>query len=424
MTYEELLDSAVNYESKCDWLSAVTAYKQIYDQNPTLFVISKMAWCYSRNNDLKAAKIECAKLIEKEPQNPKWLYMYGYQYYVEKNWKEAISYFEKALDYNPEYFVVLYRIAYAYLQLAGELLKLTKSEYWKAIGFLKKAHQVWASFSPDKKEIEKSTYFHINFIHGKALMLIPNHNNEAIKLLRQALALKDDSDCKYNLAKALYYEERYEQAKQVLPNEQKYYVIELSAYIEYKLGNVAEALSITFKLIRNRPKDYLFCFVSNIKLESGDYREAYQYAQKAVEANGKNHKNYYVLALAYYKLGLLRKSLNALDNAENLKAKKYNSTYKDCENLREQINQQITPNYVEDIELIASLENNMPSFYTGALVQYNSKKGFGFVYINGQRFFVHASKCKCGELFEGAQIQFKSDMTEKGQQAIEIKIIR
>ncbi|WP_286934698.1 MULTISPECIES: tetratricopeptide repeat protein [Aminobacterium] len=425
MTYKELMDNAAEYENKCDWPFAIAAYKQIYDQTPTLAVISKLAWCYSRNNDFEAAKAECAKLIEKDPQNPRWLYLYGYQFYIEKNWAEAVTYFEKALKYNPEYFIVLYRIAYAYLQLAGDFLKLTKSEYWKAIGYLKKAHQIWESSSSEKKNTQKSTYYDINFLHGKALMSIPNHNSEAIRLFKQALALKDDPNCQYNLAKALYYDKQYVQAKQVLPDSQKYYVVELSAYIEHKLGNIEESLAIALKLLQKRPKDYLLCFVAYIKLETGNYLEAYQYVQKAVAYDAKNHKNYYVLAQTYFKLGLLKKALEAIVKAESLKKKKYNSSYRECVELREQIISVVPPGYVEDTQLIASLENiNSASFYTGTIVQYNNKKGFGFVYINHQRIFVHTSKSNHGELYDGAKIRFEVKETKKGKQAININVIK
>lgn len=420
-----MTDEAAGYEKKGDWPSAIAVYKQIYDKTPTLTVISKLAWCYSRNNDFKAAKTECAKLIEKEPKNPKWLYMYGYQFYMEKNWEKAVTYYEKALEYNPQFFIVLYRIAYAYLQMAGNFLKLTKSEYWKAIGYLREAHQLWESFSIEGKNTKKNTYYDVNFLHGKALMLIPNHNDEAIKLFKQALAFKDNPDCRYNLAKALYYDKQYKQAKQVLPDNQKYYVVELSAYIEYKLGNTEEALAITSKLMQKRSKDYLFCFVANIQLEIENYLDAYQYTKKAIASNPQNHKNYYMLAQIYYKLGLLKKALKAIDKAKSLRKKKYNSNYRECEELHKQIISVLTPEYIEDIQLVESLETiNNSTFYTGTIVQYDDKRGFGFVYINNQRIFVHISKSKHGKLYDGAKIQFEIETTKKGEQAINIDVIK
>lgn len=422
MKHEGLTVLAAELEEKCDWPAAISAYKQLYAQSPTISLGSKLAWCYSRNNNYREAKKLCSILVGKEPQNAKWWYMYGYQFYMEKNWAEAITHYEKALEYHPEYLVVLYRISYAYLQLAGEFLKLTKSEYWKAIGYLKKAHLVWGRLSEERKIIEKNIYYHINFLHGKALMLIPNHNDNAIKFFNQALTLKDDIDCRYNLAKALCFNNEFEQAKAILPMENKYYIVELKATIEFELGNTDEALNIIQSLLKKRPKDYLYCFAANIELERNNMENAYQYAQKSVSANNRNHKNYYTLALIYFKYGLLKKSMDTLELAEQIKAKRYNSEYQDCKSLRSQIMSIMSEGYIDDIELIAKLERT-PSFYTATISQYNENKGFGFVYVDGQRIFVHISNVKNGKLYAGAKIRFKIKTTNKGKQARDITIL-
>lgn len=422
MTHEELIALGVEHEEKCDWPSAIAAYRQLCAQSSTIFLISKLAWCYSRNNNFKEAKEQCAILVDKEPDNAKWWYMYGYQFYMEKNWAEAIKHYEKSLEYNSEYFVVLYRISYAYLQIAGEFLKLTKSEYWKAIGYLKKAHLVWEQLSEERKTIEKTTYYHVNFLHGKALMLIPNHNDNAIKFFKQAIALKDDIDCRYNLAKALCFNDEYEQAKAMLPLGNKYYIVELKATIEFKLGNTDEALSIVQNLLKQRPKDYLYCFAANIELERNNIDNAYQYAQKAISVNNRNHKNFYILALIYFKYGLLKKSLDTLELAEQIKVKRYNSEYQDCENLRSQIMSIMGKDYTDDMELNAKLEG-ASSFHTATINQYNDNRGFGFADFDGQKIFVHISNVKNGKPYVGAKIKFKIESTNKGKQAKDATIL-
>jgi len=417
-----MISQAAELEEKRNWPAAITAYKELYAKSPTIFLASKLAWCYSRNNNFKEAKELCEILVDKEPQNAKWWYMYGYQFYMEKNWSEAISYYEKSLEYNPEYLIVLYRISYSYMQIAGEFLKLTKSEFWKAIGYLKSAHVVWDKFPEDRKNIEKNTYYLINFLHGKALMLIPNHNDDAIKFFNQALSIKDDINCRYNLAKAFCFNNDYKKAKAILPLDNKYYIIELKATIEYKLGNIADALAIVQKLLKSRPKDYLYCLAANIELEQNNKENAYRYAQKAISINNRNHKNFYTLALVYYKYGLLKKALDTLSLAEQIKAKKYNSGYQDCENLRSQIMSSMNPEYIDDIDLIARLEN-ISLFYTATVDQYNENKGFGFAYIDGQRIFVHVSNVKNGNLGDGIKIKFKIETTNKGRQAKDITIL-
>ena len=131
---------AKSFEVNKQWDKAIEKYKEIYQNDKSLYIISKLLWCYSRNKDYSSAKKYCEILIKNEPNNPKWFYMMGYQYYMEKHWEKAIEYFEKALSIKPNYFVVLYRISYAYLQCAGEYMKLTKSEYWNAIGSVSYTH--------------------------------------------------------------------------------------------------------------------------------------------------------------------------------------------------------------------------------------------------------------------------------------------
>jgi cold shock CspA family protein len=79
-------------------------------------------------------------------------------------------------------------------------------------------------------------------------------------------------------------------------------------------------------------------------------------------------------------------------------------------------------NYVEDSKLIASLEKHAP-FYIALVTQYDDKRGFGFVYIDGQRIFVHISNVKNGKLYNGIKIQFKIEDTDRGKQAVDISII-
>ena len=424
MSHLDLLAQAEECEKKNDWKLAIEVYKQLFDQTPNPEMISKLAWCYSRNGDYEAARIECSKLIQKEPENSKWLYMMGYQFYMQGKWKEATEYFERALEYYPEYFVVLYRIAYSYLQIAGEYLKLTKSEYWKAIGYLNNAHQIWGTYSKDTKEKEAKTYYQINFLHGKALMQIPTHNNAAIGFFKQALLIHNDPDCSYNLAKAFFYDKQFKQAKAVLPDSQKFYVLELLANIEYELGNYEKAFSTVLGLLKKKQKDYLLCLAAAIKIKTKDLYEAYSYAIKAISVNKGNHKCYMVLANVYYCFGLMKKTLETLDIAEQTKMRKYGARYLECETLREQITARLSPDYVEDKQVLASLENTQRPLSTGVLVHYNESRGFGFVYVNGQRIFVHASQSRNGELINGTKIQFITEQTDKGLQAVNVEIIK
>jgi len=418
----DAIKQAEMFESKNDWAAAIAIYQQLHSQNATIDVIAKLAWCYSRNGNFKESKKHCSTLVDQDPNNPKWWYLYGYQFYMEQNWSESLGYFEKALKIYPDYFVVLYRAAYSRLKLAGEYLKLTKSDYWKAIGLLDKAHQVWNSFQNDRKEIEKHTYFHINFTHGKALMLIPNRNDDAIKYFNQALCLKDDIDCRYNLAKSLFFANRYDEAKKVLPKEQKFYVIELLASIEYELGNYEEASALVENILIKRKKDYLYNLLSNIKMSQGLLQKAYENAAHSIELNKSNHKNYYTMALVCYKLGLFNKAITSINEAMRIKTIKYKSNYQECEDLKKEIESIMPDGHKDDLRKINSYEDTTDS-YNEILTQYDDKKGFGFAFVDNKRVFVHISKVKNGKLALGSRINFRIEETQKGLQAVDISVI-
>ena len=419
----DIISKAEEFEKECNWKDAISIYEDLLKENKSVYILSKLAWCYSRYGNYSSAKNMCNMLIEIEPNNAKWYYMLGYQFYIENNWLDSIKYFERSLLINPEYFVVLYRISYAYLKCAGEYLKLTKAEYWKAIGYLNKAHTVWKSFDESSKKQEKDTYFHICYLNGKAFMLISNKNEEAIYYFNLALSLKEDSNCRYNLCKSLFYSKKYEEAKNKLPNENKFYINELKAQIYFKLDQFDEAIKIVNSLIKYRKKDYLYCLLSEIYISKKDFKSAYNAACTAVKDNYKNHKNHYTLALAYYNLGLLYHAVDELKLAQNLKQKRYNSDYFECNTLLKKIESKIDDNYKEDEMLLSSISLSRSS-HTGFIEDYNSKRGYGFINCDkNSKMFFHISNVKHGKLKKGDKVKYNIKTTNKGKEAINVTVI-
>lgn len=413
---------AETFEKNKQWDEAIKKYKEIYREDKSLYILSKLMWCYSRNGDYSSAKICGEKLIEEEPDNPKWLYMLGYQYYMEKDWTSAVEYFEKALVFNPNYFVVLYRISYANLQLAGEYMKLTKSEYWKAIGYLNRAHEIWESYSDEEKKEERSTYYHICFINGKAFMLIQNKNEDAIRYFYTALAINDDYNCRYNLCKCLYYNKDYKRAKEELPKVNKFYVSELEAQIEYRLANYSRAISIIEGLLRYRKKDYLYCLLSDIYIKQGKPKDAYNSAVTAIQINNNNHKNHYEMAKVYCANGLYQHTLEELEIAQSLKQKRYNSEYRECIKLKQFAISKIDDGYIENEEVFKELTSGNAK-YEGVVTGFNYKKKYGFVNADNRNVFVHISNVISGKIKNGVKISFELEKTEKGYKAVNIVVL-
>lgn len=421
----EEMDVAKQLEDEEKWNEAANCYVNLISDNTPTSLYERASWCLSRAGRYSEAVIYLRILTENDPASAKWPYMVGYQYYCQKMWKESVEWFELSIKRFPDYFVVKYRIAYAYVQIAGEYKKLTKAEYWKALGHLKDCHLLWNSFDESKKRKERSVYFDINFLHGKILMELPEHRVEAILLFLKALEIKpDDEFTKYNLAKSYYLNGDFKKAKESLPLSTKYYVVELSAFIEAKLENYSKAISAINKLLLKRKRDYLFAFLAEVNLLINENDDAYKLARKAVAEGPKNHKNYFLMAKIYYRYGLLRKALDFLNLANKIKKEKYGSDYQESDSLREEIFDKISPSYQDDNLLLKKLDQlavDLPDKNClGVIRNFNSEKGFGFIKSTPNDIFFHISNCKYTGITIGDHVQYTVVSTEKGLMAIDV----
>lgn len=409
MTVQEKIKNAELYEADSKWDEAIALYKEIVEENNSIQNLERLGWCLSRVGQYNGA-IQCfITLEEKEPKMAKWKYMIGYQYYCKKDWNQAVRYFEETLTIKPNYFIVKYRISYAYIQLAGMYKKLTKPEFWKALGHIKECHELWETFDEKTKNKEKHTYYDINFLHGKMLMDLPNHREEAILYFIKALKIKNDDICKYNLSKTYYLIGNYKEAKKYIPDSNDYYVIELVAYIEAKLGNYDIAIDSINKLIRKRRKDYLFAFLAEVYLLKKDNKKAFEFSNKAIKMNYNNHKNHLVLAKVYYSYNLYDSALKELDKAMSLKIKKYHSEYEEAILLKTEIVNKKPNNYKENYELLKTLTiaNKEKDICTGIISEYDKNKGFGFITYDDKKIFFHISDCEFSKPREKQQVVFE-----------------
>ena len=79
-------------------------------------------------------------------------------YYMQQHWAKAVDCFSEALALFQNYFVVKYRIAYAYVQLSGTTMQWSKDSFWKAIHHLEDCHKIYSSYSADDKRNHSATY--------------------------------------------------------------------------------------------------------------------------------------------------------------------------------------------------------------------------------------------------------------------------
>lgn len=419
----EIITTAESLEKQKLWKEASLKYIEANAINQKSQYQEKIAWCLSMNCDYDESLKWLFLLEQTIPNDKKILYMIGYQFYCKKDWKNSVKYFDEALKIYKEYFIVKYRNAYALLQLTGTKNQWTMAEFWKAISHFDECHVIWNKFSDYDKEKNRSTYFDINFLHGKILMDLPNKRNEAINYFKSALEIKADLDTSYNLAKTYYLSGEYELAAESLVVSEKYYTMELDAYIKVKLKKYDEAISQLNTLLKFRKKDYLYTELAEAYLFKKDFYTAYKYSQIAISIGKNNHKNYYMIANILNNFGLLNEAIKNLKIANEKKKVNFGGDYSDALGLIEKINNSINENYHEDIDLLNKLNDNHcknKDSLSGEIIKYNDIKGFGFIKYNNESIFFHISNCIFKSPCVGQKVNFKVQETNKGKSAIDI----
>lgn len=425
MDHQEIIRKAHNYEEESKWDAAAMEYCKAIQNDDSSFLYEKAAWCLSRSGKYSEAIKYLLVLCERDPHKAKWPYMVGYQKYCQKDWGEAAFWFERALTENQNYFVVKYRLAYAYYQLSGDYKKLTKPEFWKALGHLKDCHKLWGQYSEAQRDKERSTYFDVCFLHGKMLMGLESQRTEAISLFQRALEIRADSVCLYNLAKTYYLEGDYLEAKQVLPSGNQFYIIELDAYLDAKLGKYDIAIGKIEKLLKTRRKDYLFSFLAEVYLKTDRLDKAYEMIEEAILLNNGNHLNFFEKAKILNKYGLWYAALDALKKAEQIKRMKYDHGDTKFDILMTEINAHITNGYTDDLTLLEQLSRKNKELNNericGTISKYFSLRGFGFIKSNVSDIFFHITECQYENINIGDQVSFRVIKTEKGNNAVDVR---
>lgn len=397
-------------------------------------LLESLAWCYSRTGKYNEAVKTYGVLIEKEPDNAKWHYSLGYQHYAQKDYEKAVIYFENALKIYPEYFIVKYRLAYAYLQLAGNYMQFAKNEFWKAINHLEDCHNIYRKYDDEQIKNNKSTYSKICFVHGKALIFSSKHIDRAISNLTKAVELSpDEYDYKYNLAQAYYNKGNLEASMEVLNDlsnigRPKYYVQELKAQVFSDIGKTDKAIELLHSLVKYRKKDYIYQRLAENYLSMGNIKKAEEFAKLAVDSNNENYKNFIIAGTVLKESKQYITAISYFEKARAARQKKFNQ---DC------------PEALRAIDEIMKLTNNNPvnamvdsnpskldyvknvKKKCGKVIKYNDLRGYGFVSEEktATNYFFHFTQYPQNiKPSIGHRVMFEVENTEKGMQAIDIEL--
>lgn len=419
MSNDELKNAASKAEDEKLWIDAAFLYDKLYELDKSNEALSKSGWCYSRAGKFQIATEKFMELSVKEPTSAKCLYMIGYQYYSQKNWNEAAKWYEKAIEMYPDYFVVKYRLGYTYLQIAGIYKKLTKPEFWRALGQFQECHKLWLNFSEEEKNKNRDIYADVCFQHGKAILQLDKKIDEAIDLLRRSLKFTNNIDCQYELAKALNLKGENQEALEVLPKSNKYYVVELRCTINYELGEYNVALADLTGLMKTRKMDYLFILLAKIYQKLGKLNDAYNTCKECLLLSNSNHKVYYEMAQICYELSLFSEAKIYADKAVSVRLDKYSLDYPDASELLESIQQKLVNHKGDDRSVLR--EKSDQKVYHGTIKSYKPDRGYGFIKSDIADVFFHISKCNFVDIVVGCKVYFEIENGEKGISAIKIK---
>lgn len=181
-------------ETAAERLAWGEAADVLADAGDSTFVLDKRAFYLSRAKRYDEAAVIFEQLWRREPRESRHPYMVGYQYYIQGQYADALTWFEKSLELNSNRITVLWRKANALHQLGRE------SEAQLAAG---KVLELWHGLGDEE---QRTRYGHAlaraSYLLGRAQM--DRDPQGAAALLRQA-ADHDagDHDKHYLLSKAL-----------------------------------------------------------------------------------------------------------------------------------------------------------------------------------------------------------------------------
>ena len=258
-------------------------------------VLEKLGWSYSRAALHAEAIGIFENLAQREPQKAKSPYMVGYQYYDQKRWREAINWFDQALELWDAYIVVLYRKGYAHSQL--DEVDIAKETLEKCIA-------AWRNLNGEDSEREAKYYSDACFQLGKLLLSMGQTRN-AEKILSESVRYgPPDAYKHYNLGKALLANgkpsealEQFQNADQIEHNKE--YILDYTARAYMALEEYQKA-KITLERIplRNR-KAYVWSHIGQIHLRDGQTKKAIDALDRACKSDSDNHNFCYLLGQAY-----------------------------------------------------------------------------------------------------------------------------
>ncbi|HIT00528.1 MAG TPA: tetratricopeptide repeat protein [Candidatus Faecaligallichristensenella faecipullorum] len=423
-----MLLQAQQLEHARKWAQAWPLYLQAYEQQGDLDALAQAAWCASLAKEFDCSAKLYMRLSELQPDEPRWAQSVGYQMASQKHTREAVKWFERAIQLDPNYFVAHYRLGNAFVRLLGDYQPYRQKEFYQALNQFNRCGALYASMDAPEQAEHKAIYKKSCFQKGK--LLLESHQwEQAAQCFTRAKSLSDkpDADCDYNLALIAYQKGDYEQALSALPPvDNRFYISELHGDILWKLNQREEAFRLIRLAAKQRNSDALNRKLASMYYAAQDYEQAFQWAQRALRINPRNHKNHLGMAMVCEKLGFLDKAESEAAQAVELKQSQYASAYPKAQNLLEDIRaQKLLNGYPGDDtgRLVAlSAENARQQ---GVVERYDPERRFGFIQTENARYFFHYNQVEResrDRIHPGVKVDFEVGANDQGSCAVQVHV--
>ncbi len=288
-----LFNLAILYHEKGEYENAINLYKKLVSiknisKETELNVKHDLAFCFQKTQNLSEAKMIYSELIKEEPENSKILYEYGNILTEEKNYKESIDYFKKAVEEKYEPLKMVYQA------LANAYENLNDSENLKIV------YKEWLSVDKDNVDARIA---YAKFLARRGA------TQEAVEQYRVAAALDNTNSSRFNLAQFLMEQKDFYGAIGQLQEYLESSLNDLNALILLanafkELGINEQAINTYKKIISMQPDNNLAYFnLGLLYQQEKKPEEAQNYLLKAIELNENYAPAYYALGLSYMSLG-------------------------------------------------------------------------------------------------------------------------
>lgn len=422
----ELQDKAKEFMAKNEWENAIPFWEQAQASEPdNHFVTGQLAFCHSRLRHHSEAIALYKKLCEVEPNQPRWPYSLGYQYYDQQQWDQAIIHFDQALTIQPDYIVVLYRKGYA-------LAQLHESKRGQALTVLEQCRSAYHALTDeDIKKRERKHYADACYQQGKIFAALKRHD-KAQERLQEASEIINDADIHYALGDSYLSSGQIADAVTSLETAQR--LSEKPAhYIIDRLIRAYAAASQRDKAIKIfeqappfiRDRAYILRDMADVFIELEDWIRAEQTLKLAVRKDRRNHYGHYHLGIVYLHQQKWAEAAKEFKEAVLLRQKHYKIPFPEAEQaLNKLLEEHPEAGSEPSQEIWPGSETGRP---VGRVKKFFSDKGFGFLEVadNDQDLFFHITQVEGqNSVNEGDFLEYTLTQGKKGPQAINLRVIQ